>query len=302
MCEETVAGTTPASPEWFVVPRVTDSLTENVTTEVSAIVADTRFRQGSTPTEAEITGDLATELSVGTFDKFISAVAMNEWVVDGVDPNKSTLNFGGSVRKTFTFVKVYSDIGQVFIYRGIYINSMSFQLATTGKVNINFALVGTGFEQTTVNPVSSPTDMSGTPLVSALNVNTFTVDGATTVNTACVQSANVDITNNYEAVRCLGGGKLTAQKYIEKIMDITLATQFAFGTQSAAYIEHIKSRVKMAVAFKIEDSLGNSYEFSFPTLEVSEANHPDAGGEDLVYLDVNFTQVVESPVITRILA
>lgn len=301
MCEETVSGTTPVSPTWFSVPRITDSLTENVTTETSAIVADTRFRQGSTPTEAEITGDLATELSIGTFDKFIAAVAMNDWVVDGVDTTKSTLQFGGSTRKTYTFVKVFEDIGQVFIYRGVHITTMNFSLATTGKININFGLVGTGFERTAINPVASSTSLAGNPLVSALNVNTFTVDGASIVGTSCIQSADVEINNNYEAIRCLGSGKLTAEKYIEKIMDINLTTQFAFSTESAAYIDKIKTRVTMAVVFKIQDAELNSYEFSFPQLEVSEAGHPDGGGEDIIYLDVSFAQVKTSPVITRIL-
>lgn len=301
-CEETTAGTTPVSPTWWIIPRITDSLNEAVTTETSELVADTRFRQGAVPTEAEITGDLATELSVGTFDMFIGAVAMNNWVVDSVDDTKSTLVFGGEVRKTYTFVKVHGGTGQVFIYRGIRINSMSFSLATTGKVNINFGLVGTGFERTTTSPVTSPVEIMTTPLVSALNVNTFTVDGQPTVGTACVQTADVEITNNYEAIRCLGSGKLTAETYLEKIVDITLNTQFTFSAQSAPYIDHIKTRVPMVVNFKIEDALGNSYEFSFPQLEVTEANHPDGGAEDITYLDVAFAQVKVSPVITRILA
>lgn len=301
-CEEVTAGTTPASPEWWIIPRITDSLTEDVTTETSEIVADTRFRQGAIPTEAEITGDLATELSIGTFDKFIAAVAMNNWVVDAVDDEKSTLQFGGDVRKTYTFVKVHGGTGQVFIYRGIRFNSMSFSLATTGKININFGLVGTAFERATVSPVTSPIDISGSPLVSALNVNTFTVDGQSTVGSSCVQSADVEVTNNYEAIRCLGSGKLTAETYLEKIVDINLNAQFTFSSQSAPYIDNIKTRTPMAVVFKIQDALLNSYEFNFPQLEVTEAGHPDASGEEITYLDISFAHVKTSPIITRVLA
>lgn len=300
-CEEVTAGVTPTSPEWWIIPRISDSLTENVTTETSDLVGNTRFRQGATPTESEITGDLATELSIGTFDRFISAVAMNNWVVDAVDDEKSTLQFGGDVRKTYTFVKVHGGTGQVFIYRGVRFNSMSLSMATTGKITINFGLLGTGFERATSSPVTSPIDISGTPLVSALNVNTFTVDGQPTVGTACVQTADLEVTNNYEAIRCLGSGKLSAETYLEKIVDITLDNQFTFSAQSAPYIDKIKTRTPMTVNFKIEDALLNSYEFSFPRLEVSQADHPDGGAEDITYLDVSFTHVKVSPVITRVL-
>ncbi|MFH4263926.1 phage tail tube protein, partial [Acinetobacter baumannii] len=78
------------------------------TTESSNSVVDSRFRQGGMATEAEITGSLEVELSIGLFDDFWSAVAMNNWASD-------VLNFGGNVRKTFTFVKVFEDINQVFI-------------------------------------------------------------------------------------------------------------------------------------------------------------------------------------------
>ncbi len=104
--EEQTPEVLPTTPVWKTVRRVTDGLTENVTTETSSSVADTRFRQGGFATEAEITGSLEVELSIGLFDDFWSAVAMNNWASD-------VLNFGGNVRKTFTFVKVYEDVNRV---------------------------------------------------------------------------------------------------------------------------------------------------------------------------------------------
>ncbi|MFX9663780.1 phage tail tube protein, partial [Acinetobacter baumannii] len=73
--EEQTPEVLPTTPVWKTVRRVTDGLTENVTTEASSSVADTRFRQGGIATEAEITGSLEVELSIGLFDDFWSAVA-----------------------------------------------------------------------------------------------------------------------------------------------------------------------------------------------------------------------------------
>lgn len=285
----------PAVPIWKTVRRVTDGLSESVTTEASASVSDTRFRQGGMATEAEITGSLEVELSVGLFDDFWSAVAMNEWVGD-------VLQFGGDVRKTFTFVKFHSDIGQVFIYRGVRIGEASMSIATTGKITATFGLVGTGFERTAVNPVVAPLPVPEAVMVSALNVGDLTVNDQSIVGTACMQTLELSITNNLEAIRCIGNQKLSAQTYLEKMVDITLSSQFIFGAQAAEYVDYVKSRDTMPIEFSIEDKKGNGYAFEFPELEVSEANHPDGGGEDTIMLDVSFNHINVSPTITRIIA
>ncbi|MDO0888523.1 phage tail tube protein [Acinetobacter pittii] len=293
--EEQTPEVLPTTPVWKTIRRVTDGLTENVTTETSTSVADTRFRQGGVATEAEVTGNLEVELSVGLFDDFLSGVALNNWTSD-------VLNFGGDVRKTFTFVKVYSDINQVFIYRGVRINEFTMSIATTGKITATFGLMGTLFERTTTSPVVSPLPVPETVLVSALNVGDLTVNGETVVGTACMQSLELTINNNMEAIRCIGSQKLTATTYLEKIVDITLNTQYMFSAQSAGYIDYIKTRDTMPINFSIEDKDGNGYAFEFPQLEVAEANHPDGGGEDTITIDINYNHIRVSPIITRVIA
>lgn len=292
--EEQTPEVLPTTPVWKTVRRVTDGLTENVTTEASNSVVDSRFRQGGLATEAEVIGNLEVELSVGLFDDFWSAVAMNNWTSD-------VLNFGGDVRKTFTFVKVFSDINQVFIYRGVRINEATLNIATTGKITASFGLMGTLFERTTTSPVTSPVAVPELALVSSLNVGDLTVNGETVVGTACMQSLALTITNNMEAIRCIGSQKLTATTYLEKIVDITVNTQYMFSAQSAGYIDFIKSRDTMPLEFSIEDSAGNGYAFQFPQLEVAEANHPDGGGEDTITIDINYNHIRVTPVITRVL-
>ena len=292
--EEETPEVLPTTPVWKTVRRVTDGLTENVTTEASNSVVDSRFRQGGLATEAEVIGNLEVELSVGLFDNFWSAVAMNNWTSD-------VLNFGGDVRKTFTFVKVFSDINQVFIYRGVRINEATLNIATTGKITASFGLMGTLFERTTTSPVTSPVAVPELALVSSLNVGDLTVNGETVVGTACMQSLALTITNNMEAIRCIGSQKLTATTYLEKIVDITVNTQYMFSAQSAGYIDFIKSRDTMPLEFSIEDSAGNGYAFQFPQLEVAEANHPDGAGEDTITIDINYNHIRVTPVITRVL-
>ncbi|MDW5334192.1 phage tail tube protein [Acinetobacter baumannii] len=294
-CEEAVLGTTPANPVWYTVRRVTDSLTENVTTEDSSEVVDSRFRQGAVVTEAEVTGQLEFELSLGTFDLFLNVLAFNNWAANA-------LSFGGGVRKSLTLVKVFEDIGQVFIYRGIQVNTGEMTIQTTGKITGNFGLVGSSFTRQQVNPVTNPIPASTRPLVSMPNVEKLLINGQSIQGKACLQTLTINFSNNLEAIRCIGSGKYTPEFYLEKMMDIGVNANFMFSATSASWIDAIKTRDVFTLTFDITDTKGSKYSFNFPQLEVKEANHPDGGGDDIITIDINFAQVRTSPTIVRALA
>ncbi|HAV3839706.1 TPA: hypothetical protein JIF38_001052 [Acinetobacter baumannii] len=293
-CEEAVLGTTPANPVWYTVRRVTDSLTENVTTEDSSEVVDSRFRQGAVVTEAEVTGQLEFELSLGTFDLFLNVLAFNNWAANA-------LSFGGGVRKSLTLVKVFEDIGQVFIYRGIQVNTGEMTIQTTGKITGNFGLVGSSFTRQQVNPVTNPIPASTRPLVSMPNVEKLLINGQSIQGKACLQTLTINFSNNLEAIRCVGSGKYTPEFYLEKMMDIGVNANFMFSATSASWIDAIKTRDVFTLTFDITDTKGSKYSFNFPQLEVKEANHPDGGGDDIITIDINFAQVRTSPTIVRAL-
>ncbi|HFX6311719.1 TPA: phage tail tube protein [Acinetobacter baumannii] len=293
-CEEAVLGTTPANPIWYTVRRVSDGLSENVSTEESSEVVDSRFRQGAVVTEAEVTGQLEFELSLGTFDLFLNVLAFNNWAANA-------LSFGGGVRKSLTLVKVFEDIGQVFIYRGIQVNTGEMTIQTTGKITGNFGLVGSSFTRQQVNPVTNPIPASTRPLVSMPNVEKLLINGQSIHGKACLQTLTINFSNNLEAIRCIGSGKYTPEFYLEKMMDIGVNANFMFSATSAAWIDAIKTRDVFTLTFDITDTKGSKYSFNFPQLEVKEANHPDGGGDDIITIDINFAQVRTSPTIVRAL-
>ncbi|MCU4582869.1 hypothetical protein KTJ32_17885 [Acinetobacter gyllenbergii] len=293
-CEEAVLGTTPANPIWYTVRRVSDGLSENVSTEQSNEVVDSRFRQGAAVTEAEVTGQLEFELSIGTFDLFLSVLAFNNWAANAI-------SFGGGVRKSLTLVKVFEDIGQVFIYRGVQVNTGEITIQTTGKITGNFGLVGSSFTRQQVNPVVNPVAASSRPVVSMPNVDKLLINGQSIQGKACLQSLTLSFNNNLEAIRCIGSGKYTPEFYLEKMMDIEANASFMFSATSAAWIDAIKSRDVFTLTFDITDSKGSKYSLNFPQLEVMEANHPDGSGDDIITVDINFAQVRTSPTIVRAL-
>ncbi|MBV6613262.1 hypothetical protein JL975_19145, partial [Acinetobacter baumannii] len=229
-------------------------------------------------------GQLEFELSLGTFDLFLNVLAFNNWAANA-------LSFGGGVRKSLTLVKVFEDIGQVFIYRGIQVNTGEMTIQTTGKITGNFGLVGSSFTRQQVNPVTNPIPASTRPLVSMPNVEKLLINGQSIQGKACLQTLTINFSNNLEAIRCIGSGKYTPEFYLEKMMDIGVNANFMFSATSAAWIDAIKTRDVFTLTFDITDTKGSKYSFNFPQLEVKEANHPDGGGDDIITIDINFAQV-----------
>ncbi|WP_265936634.1 phage tail tube protein, partial [Acinetobacter baumannii] len=195
---------------------------------------------------------------------------------------------GGTVRKSLTLVKVFEDIGQVFIYRGVQVNTGEITIQTTGKITGNFGLVGSSFTRQQVNPVTNPIPASTRPLVSMPNVEKLLINGQSIQGKACLQTLTINFSNNLEAIRCIGSGKYTPEFYLEKMMDIGVNANFMFSATSAAWIDAIKTRDVFTLTFDIRDSKGSKYSFNFPQLEVMEANHPDGGGDDIITVDINF--------------
>ncbi|MDQ8828693.1 hypothetical protein RFG25_19790, partial [Acinetobacter baumannii] len=79
-------------------------------------------------------------------------------------------------------------IGQVFIYRGIQVNTGEMTIQTTGKITGNFGLVGSSFTRQQVNPVTNPIPASTRPLVSMPNVEKLLINGQSIQGKACLQT------------------------------------------------------------------------------------------------------------------
>lgn len=292
---EQSVGVLPTTPVWKTLRRVSDGLNESITTEDSDEVSDSRYEQGSVPTGSEINGELGFELSLQTFDDFFEAVAMNAYA-------NNVLTIGGATRKTFTIVKHYKDINQVFIYRGMHVNTAHLEIPSSGKITGNFGLLGTGFERTTTSPVVDPLPATETPILSQLHVSTVTIDGNALTNEACLSSFSLDIDNQLEGIVCIGNQKLAPQKYVEKKVKVTASSTVAFSPTSAAWIDRVESRQTMAMVVPIADTLGNEWAIELPKLEVAEAGHPDGGGDDIINLDISFKNVRSAATFTRVVA
>ncbi|MDN5511159.1 phage tail tube protein [Acinetobacter sp.] len=298
IAKEETPNTLPALPVWHTLRRNSDSLKKKVSLTQSDEIVDTRFEQGSIATSGEAVGNIEYDLSALSQDMFFEGVAGNLFVDSGT-PSVSTLDIGGDTLPTYTIVKYDKKVGMTQVFSGCRIGELTIQGDTKGKITGSVSISATGYETPAVTPVANPLDATTTPFMSSINVNTFKINGVSTVGTSCAESFKLTINNNLTAEPCLGSESLIPNRYKEGKVSITLNVTLALTVSSKAWIPYVETRQTMTSEIGIEDSLGNAYGFNFTKLELDNDGLSDTNANDDHTLGMEFRHVKEAPTITR---
>lgn len=298
IAKEETPNTLPAVPEWHTLRRNSDSLKKTVSLTQSDEIVDSRFEQGSVATSGEAVGNIEYELSALSQDMFFEGVAGNMFVGSGT-PSVSTLEIGGDSLPTYTIVKHDKKVGFIQVFSGCRIGELTIQGDTEGKITGSASISATGYSTPLATPVANAVAATETPFMSSINVNTFKINGVSTVGIACAESFTITINNNLTAKPCLGNGSLIPNRYVEGNVSITLNVTLALTTTSKAWIPYVESREKMTAEIGMEDTLGNAYGFNFTKLELDNDGLSDTNKNDDHTMAMEFRHVKEAPTITR---
>lgn len=298
IAKEETPNTLPALPVWHTLRRNSDSLKKTVSLTQSDEIVDTRFEQGSIATSGEAVGNIEYDLSALSQDMFFEGVAGNLFVDSGT-PTVSTLEIGGDELPTYTIVKHDKKVGLIQVFSGCRIGELTIQGDAEGKITGSASVSATGYSKPLVTPVVSPLVPTDTPFMSSINVNTFKINGVSTVGTACAESFTIAINNNLTAKPCLGSESLIPNRYVEGKASITLNVTLALTVTSKEWIPYVETRETMTAEIGIEDSLGNAYGFNFTKLELDNDGLSDTNANDDHTLGMEFRHVKEAPTITR---
>lgn len=88
------------------------------------------FRHGNKRVE----GDVSFELSSGAFDRLLEAVMQGTWASDVLK--------AGTTPRSFSVGRLFEDIGQMLLFDGVMVNSMSLSVPLNAMVTGSFGLVG----------------------------------------------------------------------------------------------------------------------------------------------------------------
>lgn len=292
--KETVPGTTPAAPaagDWKTMRLTGNTLSPTPDTEVSDEITDSRISQGSVVTGLTIGGDLTGELSFGSFDEWLAALFYGTWT-------GNVLSIGDT-RQTFSVQKGFTDIGVYSLFKGVHAASGSIDIPEQGKVVLTIggqALDYADAETSFVTGAAAPTT---TPFMSSLAVGDILVDGVSLAGQACVSAINIAIDNTVQVQRCLGNGTLGPGAIIATEAAVTGSLTLAWSKAAWLIWKEQLTRKAFSVVFPITDSLGNKYEFNFPSIEI-DGELPNGGKRDIVQVTLNYTVAKIAPAITRI--
>lgn len=285
---ETTAGETPATPEWDTLRLTTNTLTPTVNTEVSQQKGESRMTGGSIITSLDYQGELGFEFSAETFDDLLEAAFYGSWEADDPEAGSDTLEVG-SERHTFTVVRGYKDIDVWTTFRGVHVGQMSLEIPEEGRVTGTFTMMGLGYEDATTDPTDGDTINAATTTVamgSATAVGDIEIDDQTLAGEACISALSMTVDNTMQTQRCLG--KSGPGALIATRANITGSATLAWSVDSYNIWKKMLTREAIKLTFPLEDAAGNKYVFEIPECEV-DGDLPDAGNEEIVQIELNFT-------------
>lgn len=290
MIAEVTPGVTPVTGAWDTLRLTKNDLSPKVNTQVSDEITDSRVSQGSVATSTDIAGDLAGELTYGTFDKLFESGFMGVWT--------SNVLTVGSTRKTFSIAKSFDDVSVYALFKGMQVSKFDLTIPSDGKLTATFSMMGLDYADAATPFAVDKAAPSTTPFLSNNNVGTIKVDGVSLEGVACISAMSISLDNSIQVQRCIGNGKLGPGALIATEAAITGAITMAWSAKAWELWKHTFNRAPIAITFPVTDSLGNKYVFDFPAVEV-DGDLPSGGKKDLVEVTLNYTVAKLAPTITR---
>jgi len=140
---EEVDGAIPAvAPEFKPIRYVSQGLTPNIQQIDTNEMNQNRQKATSRGGTYSVAGEIAAEMSFGSFDDLIQAAMQGTWTADVL-----TI---GKVERSFAIVERHTDIDVDYVYRGCRISTMGISVPLNAPVGLTFGVMGTEAEAYTM--------------------------------------------------------------------------------------------------------------------------------------------------------
>jgi len=291
-CRETIPGTTPDSPAWLLLKRISNGLKPTQNMIDNAEIGGTRMANGKTPGTTDVGGDVVCKFRYGQHDLFLASCFGADWV-------NNVLSMGND-RIAFSVATLASDIGVASIATGCQVGTFKLEIPNNGDLQATITLSGLGWadKDDGMSYFSSPTDADGKLRFSFKQVTAISLNGVSGGDGVCVDTFNIQFDNNLQTQRCIGTGNGFAGANIPTTF--TPSGQITLSWSKAAYEAWKKTLTGAAMPFSF--TLSNdegSYIFDFPSVQV-DGDWPDGGNTDIVQVQLNITGSDTPPTITRV--
>jgi len=263
--EETVYGTTPATPA-FVVARITgEGLAFAPTTTQSNEMDPDRQVTDSILTGGSSTGDLSFELSYEpVFELLLEGLMCADW--DVTDDNIVI----DKVQKSYTIEKqipVPGGTTQFHRFTGCTVNGFTLNIAPNQPITGSFTMLGKAVTvATTAITGATYADPDLEPVMAAPNVVGIEIGGVPAVS-SCFNNISFTMNNNNRAIECIG--TLGAREVVlgRAELEATFSVLFSDSTLLNTLINQTESSLE----FTTNDTNGVGYTWLMPRIKFSAA-------------------------------
>lgn len=138
----TMEGSIPGNPVFKPIRFVSEGLSPNINQIESNEINQARQRPPSRGGTYSVQGEIAAEVSFGSFDDLIEGAMQGTWTADVL--------IIGSTERSFAILERHTDIGEDYIYRGCRVATMNISAPLGDKAGITFGMLGTKAEEYTV--------------------------------------------------------------------------------------------------------------------------------------------------------
>lgn len=200
----------------------------------------------------------------------------------------------GTTKKSFTLEKAFTDVGQIFYYRGMMVSKMSLSMKGGAAVTGSFDFLGRDGGRVT------STTLPGTIAASASNPVISAVTGVKNVRMAG-QDVNTryqtylrELTLDYD--NALGGLDALGQlgNVGVRLGTIGLKGSFqAYLNDGSMYDDFINS-ITQSLSFILVDSLGQGYAITLTNIDMETVKVVAGKKDESVLLEVNWTALKEA--------
>jgi hypothetical protein len=280
--EETVWGTTPATPQMKVLSAALYG--ENLVGEAGELVsnsinpnrgvADTRNGQ------IKVAGSIPFELPVEGLGTVLKGV-MGDVDTTGTGPYTHVFKRGTTL-PSFTIEKGFTDIGQYFIYKGCKFGSLSLNVAPDGLAQGSIDVMGKN-----VTVAQTPLDATPTTFThkAYANFEGALLEGG---SAAKLLNLNFNITNGLYDARIVGSRESANIGAGKSEITGEISVMFEDLTYFNKWLNETETSIKLTYT-----NGTSSCEFNFPRVKYTGAGSPAIESQEGVILNLKFRALVD---------
>jgi hypothetical protein len=291
---EVTYGTTPVSPVWVPIRHKSTSLALTKDSMQSEELRSDRqiadFRHGN----YKVGGDIAVELSYGTFDAILAAVLAGTWALQTPSSGTDRLK-AGTTRASFSVLRHFGDLeaGNAYhLFKGVEFSKASLSVKPNAIVEMGLTVIGQDMSTDAAAP-------SGSTYSAATTTSPFdSFSGLITeagVSIAVVTELSLELENGHAERFVVGDAQGLRPSIGRSNLTGTLTAYFENTTLLNKFINETES----SLSFRLVDLLGNAYAFTIPRLKYT-GGQPDVSDEGPITLAMPFQALYDATSQTNI--